>query len=367
MKIALYAGAFLVMVFVVFSILAYFYLGTLLDKAAYNAIYFVGRELADKGVEIRSPRFIHAAVSFPPAISIRDFSAQVVFTKPEAFQSNRNFSFMIDSFKVLLRDFKNWIFVASICNLTVILQSENNSPASARKANDNCDSLNIVQLQIPFSMNFFDTERSISQAKSLVRELAQFAKYGTTQLEMSVSGVSTFESGGKKFKGRLLFVPDTKGRKMVMDRDDFRVIAAMSDEDITEGELDVYANNPLRMAQMFRIRNYASSTAKEAYRKNRAVDEDAYRHILWSYLLTKAYGEKFATEATDAHETELDQEERARLAKGTLDEKNAMTRMDLINNLIGREYAKMGFSESDLLGKMVADSRVVRRDSWIKK
>jgi hypothetical protein len=370
--------AFLVILLTV-SVLAHLYMDAFLDKSIYSAIDFTSKSLAEKGVEIRKPYFSKAFISFPPAISAKGISSQIIFKSQEAFRSNRNFSFTIDTLTVSLESLDERKFLATIDGLVIRLYPEGGAPDKTPVEPDNCDRLDIVRLQMPFLIDFFNTDKALSQARSLVMELARFAKYGITDLEVSISGVSTFMVGGKTFKGQFLFVPHGEGRKLVMDPDDFRVIAAMSEESLTRDELAVYANNPLRMPQMFRIRNYASNKAQELLRNVSSLDEDAYRHILWAYLLTKAYGEKFSAEVTDAHEIdpagksepdvraylteELGEKEQKGLARHALNERaRAAARMDLINNLIGREYARKEYPESSLLDRMLSDPRVVRKE-----
>ncbi len=78
------------------------------------------------------------------------------------------------------------------------------------------------------------------------------------------------------------------------------------------------------------------------------MPEDAYRHVLWSFLLTRTYGPEFARRVTDAHEI------------GDTGNTEADHRMDYNNNDIGRRYAAEGVQEAELLGRVRTDGRVVR-------
>jgi hypothetical protein len=79
------------------------------------------------------------------------------------------------------------------------------------------------------------------------------------------------------------------------------------------------------------------------------VPEDAYRHVLWSYLLTKEFGGAFAVEVTNAHET------------GKTGNTREERLMDINNNEIGREYARRGEEEQELLKLTLTDPRVIRK------
>ena len=102
-------------------------------------------------------------------------------------------------------------------------------------------------------------------------------------------------------------------------------------------------NAPLIMS----ITSEARRTARESHARDRSIPEDAYRHVLWSYLLTRAFDEPFAQQVTDAHEI---------LPTNTAAER----RMDYINNLIGREYARRGVTQNQILYLVHNDPQVVR-------
>jgi len=96
-------------------------------------------------------------------------------------------------------------------------------------------------------------------------------------------------------------------------------------------------------------KNYAERTALNAFIDNVNVPEDAYRHVLWSYLLTNEYGVDFAKEITDAHEI------------GLTDNTEADHEMDYNNNEVGRKYAGESLTESVLLTMVMTDPAVIRQ------
>ena len=121
------------------------------------------------------------------------------------------------------------------------------------------------------------------------------------------------------------------------------------DGDFTESEIEVVADYPLRAPQLLRIKDKAEDTSEAAAKSNSLVPEDAYRHILWSFLLTKEYGGDFARRVTDAHE--VPENDTRALADFT---------MDIANNAVGRRYAKIGIPENSILTTLMNDSDVVQ-------
>ena len=119
------------------------------------------------------------------------------------------------------------------------------------------------------------------------------------------------------------------------------------EEELTDSEVDLFARNPFRAPQLLRIRNDAQLTAKLEHARNQSVPEDSFRHVLWSYLLTRAYGPQFAQKATDAHEL------------GAIDNTESERRKDKVNNAIGRQYALQHRSREDILSLLMTDPKVI--------
>ena len=86
----------------------------------------------------------------------------------------------------------------------------------------------------------------------------------------------------------------------------------------------------------------------EKYGKLKAIPEDAYRHVLWSYLLTKRFGPVFARHVTDAHE------------EGDPTDTAADHIMDYHNNAIGRQYALKHYRKDEILDRVLSDPNVIR-------
>ena len=86
-----------------------------------------------------------------------------------------------------------------------------------------------------------------------------------------------------------------------------------------------------------------------ARERDGSVPEDAYRHVLWSYLLTQEFDAEFAEKVTDAHEI------------GSTTNTEAEHRMDYNNNAVGRRYAAEGVAEPEVLSRVRRDPAVIRQ------
>lgn len=362
--------------FAIITVVAYLYIGPLLEWAARKAINFVSCNLAKSGIEIQDPDFDGVSMGlFPTSVSVNGFSAHMVITQHNVFQIDRNFYLKVEKVSVSLESLAFRSFLISIKDVAITLQNEYNVPYRTVDKKENYDRLEINKLDIRFKLNAINRNIASDQAKSLIKDLADFAKSGTTQLAMRLTGASAFVVRKTPVRSRLLLTPLEKGYKLVMDPKDFKMISMALEEKLTANELETYSRNPLRLPRMLRIRNYASDKAREEHNRNDDISEDAYKHILWAFLLSKAYDEKFSTEVTDSHEINAvggnELAARAYLhdergisesayEKSVIETKTEPEiQMDLINNMIGREYAANNYAEASIIDRMMKDPRVV--------
>lgn len=133
-----------------------------------------------------------------------------------------------------------------------------------------------------------------------------------------------------------------------LDPEEVRKLATQFQEDLTDAEVELLAEHPVRAPDLLRIKNEAEQTSRRAAAQNPTTPEDAYRHVLWSYLLTRRFGPEFAQQVTDAHEL------------GASDNTAADHKMDYRNNEIGRQYADDDVTRNELLSRLQNDPRVIK-------
>ncbi|MGE9270125.1 MAG: DUF6973 domain-containing protein [Verrucomicrobiales bacterium] len=146
-----------------------------------------------------------------------------------------------------------------------------------------------------------------------------------------------------------LFTEDASDgfRRLRFDRDDLVSIAKQAGVVLADEELDLLSKYPLRAPLLVLIANHAKQLSKQEAEADPSFPEDAYRHVLWSYQLTKAFGPAFAQKVTDAHET---------LPNNTEDERA----MDYHNNATARQFALDGVPAAELRQKVLQDPQVIR-------
>jgi len=132
-----------------------------------------------------------------------------------------------------------------------------------------------------------------------------------------------------------------------LDKQDIKLIARNSVEsECSDQEIELMVKNPLKTPYIIYASLKARKTVQEALSEDPSVPYDAYRHVLWSYYLTKKLGPVFAKKVTNARENRTDNTKAEHL-------------MDYNNNRVGMKYALSGVSEAEILNLVRSDPNVV--------
>jgi len=192
-----------------------------------------------------------------------------------------------------------------------------------------------------------DPADPLPDLKAAVLAALDLMRSGTTSAPIEFKGRVVLALGGSEASVRVRADESEQGRILVADRGDLAVVSSLFHEKLTEAEIELISANALRASRLLRITEAAESRAREARRRDPRVPKDAYRHVLWSYLLTREFGDEFAKAVTDAHE---------RRPGNHPSERD----MDVRNNRVGRAYANRGVPESEILERVMTDATVVR-------
>lgn len=204
-----------------------------------------------------------------------------------------------------------------------------------------------LMTQMPFKASQFSFSDVRSIAASLVGKLYRLFSHGETTQSVRLQGdIELYVDG------QLIIIPIRVAKfdqkySFVVDPFKLQELAKVLDEGINAAEAKFLSRHPFQMVEMLQIKRYARLSAREAALQDMGVPRDAYRHILWSYLMTREFGPKLAEELTDAHEEGIALISRDR-------------HIDLRHNALGREWAELGVKEKDLLHLVKTDSRVVK-------
>jgi len=127
-----------------------------------------------------------------------------------------------------------------------------------------------------------------------------------------------------------------------------REVSAAGGRKLSGAEKDFAAKYPDKLPRIAQITQYAQFKSSAAASSDPSVPEDAYRHVLWSYLLTREFGPDFAKLVTDTHEVG---------PTGNTPEEKIM---DYNNNMVGVGYALQGVAEENILEMVQNDPGVIK-------
>lgn len=200
------------------------------------------------------------------------------------------------------------------------------------------------KLRLEEAINLSNPQESI---QDIIKQFQQILDNGNTTLRVALKGTLSMQYEGENRDVAIKTVRKDKMTYLQMEKESLLSIIGNNVEDLTDAEVQVLADYPLRAAALLRIQKYAKGKAANlAVQDN--FPEDAYRHVLWNFLLTNEFNEQFAKEVTDAHEIGAE-------SNSEFDHK-----MDYNNNALGRKYALAGIKEAGVQQKVLTDPNIIR-------
>lgn len=203
--------------------------------------------------------------------------------------------------------------------------------------------------KVDLTMDSFEPTAVMRQARQLSKTLLdEVSQKGATSTPFDFTGRLLFWVGNIYAQAGLRVEEKNRMYALLLDKGDLRRLSDSLTEKLNEAEIDFLSGHPVQAPRLLGIKEHAQDTARQAHQQDINVPEDAYRHVLWNYLLAKEFGGQLAKEVTDAHE------------RGDLDNTEADHEMDYHNNAVGRRYATIGYSEDKILDLVLTDPDVVR-------
>jgi|GEM_PF-2149719 len=184
--------------------------------------------------------------------------------------------------------------------------------------------------------------------QDIIKQFQQVLDEGKTPLDLSMKGTLSMEYNGQNQDVGIKTLQKEEFTFLQMEKESLLAIIGDTVDDLTDAEVQVLADYPLRAARLLRIQKYAKNQAANLSVLKKNFPEDAYRHVLWNYTLTKEFNAAFAEIVTDAHEI------------GAASNSEFDHKMDYNNNRLGRKYAQMGIKEPDLAQKVLTDPEIIR-------
>jgi hypothetical protein len=352
---------FLIIFILILGAGLYFASGVILARVSVKMLDYIVGNVRIPNLEYTRPIFRSVRPRSLTAVAWTDVSLNATLVRDEISKTTEEVSMSIGEMTISLESFSERTILLSLEGLSTVTKEKGPGLGVAGAGTR----MEGGYFEIVLRLTGFGAADIRAQLSTLREEIHRLLLLGVTRIPISFSATAMFEIQGKPCAAK--FLVETKGEeyRLVMDKNDLTKIAALSTgKKPNPVDIAVIARNPLKAAQLMKIRDKAETAAQLAAQQNPKIPEDAYRHTLWSYLLTKMYGEPFAKEVTDAHEAYMDEEE---IRKAGLINWNSASYQDLVNNAAGRQYAAMGYPESSILERVLTDPAIVRDDEAVKR
>jgi len=317
-----------------------------LERASNRAFEYLATEGMSRGIKVEFARFGDVGLNGLQAVQWKEFVAVINAPQYISVAPGEEVVFSIGEMNLdLPRLLKG---VAAITAQDIGIRVKRN-PDAVESLEAQMEGINQGQLVAEIPIVLTDKEKLVASLMEMPQKAMQFLQDGKTSIPFGFRAKSVFKIGGSVMEADITTQKHGGYFFLVMSPDDLRKIATKLNAELTEEEIRLVALNPLLAPAMLKITNVARTQSEAAHAKDATIPEDAYRHVLWSFLLSKAFGPAFAEKITNAHEI------------GSVQfNTEADHRMDYNNNRVGRDYAKAGYAEGQILQRAMTDPQVIR-------
>jgi len=296
------------------------------------------------GVELMLPDFDKARIAGFRSASWDGLRATVALSERIGFNTEEQFLLSVDEATLqLVGNGVARVEAHGVSAVRIIPGEDEGEPGDQTEETEDRIAAESVIIHLPVQLR-----KPGKSLRTFVPHLVTLLVEGVAPVRVMTHGTFEFSLHGKSIELPFSIITVDNQSQFSLEPDDVKGLAVEFSEDLTDAEAQVVAEQPMKAPNLLRIKNDAERTSHLAAQKNANVPEDAYRHVLWSYLLTQRFGPDFARKVTDAHET------------GATRNTAADHRMDYRNNEVGRDYASEGIPRSEVLARLQTDARVIR-------
>ena len=317
---------------VVGTIGLYFYS---MGKIKNGLTYFHGRIVQGEGyVDSLDVSYEDIGIKLPFGIDATKFQVDIVTTG-----TDQEVQILVGTINCQLKGVPSGSMTVLARNINMISGNKDKPLLSNQYRIRNIE-LSFVEYQTYVSI--FNPDQSM---RRVYNHLAEMLDRGDTSGRVNLQGIVYFDFEGTIVPQRFTTRQQGDFTRIVLNRKDLNLVAPKFASRLSEGDLDLVAQHPLKAPRLLEIRQETEEKSRELRWAQKNFPEDVYRHVLWSYLLTKEYGAEFAQIVTNAHEL------------GSYNSEEEMAK-DRQNNRVGISYAMSRVPEAKILEKVRSDPRI---------
>jgi hypothetical protein len=320
--------------------MTYFAGNYFLTKVSKKYLVELREKLEAKGLFFKDLSYKDITISSIRSASINDVHVNFKLDKEIYGRKSFESTFQAESIGLKLFSLSDLSFTFSISEFSILIEP---SVTSSKQTFGEFEEANL-STNIPINL------RSPEASSKLVLEQVQnlFALNKAVGLDMKGLAKITIDQAEATLGVKTVAYGDSV--RLQFNQKDVANTSALFNIELTDQEAEVISNHPSMVPNMIRITRDAKNKSV-AYRKaDRSFPEDAFRHVYWSYHLTRQLGPELAKQITDAHET----------APGNTSQERSM---DYHNNEVGRDLANTNLSENQIRVLVLGSENIVRQPS----
>ena len=334
----------LAILFIVALAIIYFASGVFFDAAAKRVLPRVLPRLAERGIHVIDYDYESIKITSPRTVTAKNVRAALSLNRGGGEQKYKA-RFFAERVNFHIADMAPPAATLSCANFQFLVEKDTEIPGTAFGRFDH----GYIRLRDPITLS--DPRSGLH---NILQNISALFREEDASLNAVIRALVTFKVRDKEAQAYLYTVRENGVASLRFEEKDIRKMADIFNLELSDDEVGIIANYPLRAPIIMRITSDAKETSRNAHKRDRSVPEDAYRHVLWSYLLTQKFGEAFAETVTDAHEV---------LPTNTAEER----KMDFHNNRIGREYAQRGVKRERILWLVKNDENVIKKPGDVRR
>lgn len=329
----------LLVFFIAVLIIVYFIGGYIAREMLKYGLEYAEPELASYGISVKNFTYGDVRLHSLNSFSIKDVNIEFDLEKEMYGKKSFSADFFSESTIVRIANLRDPTIRLTLKEFDLYIQSNEENPKRPFGKFENA----YWKGEVPIRL--YDVKESgdliIGRFKTLFSE-------NSIPDPMEFKGDALLSLDGHPIKIRVFTEKNGNRTYLKLNKDDILDAAEdFPDVDISEKEAELISQFPARALHILKITREAKRISEKEKSKHDGFPDDAFKHIYWSYHLTKTFGADFAQEITDAHET---------LPNNTPEQR----KMDFHNNEIGRKIASGNLSVDELNSFVLNSPEVIR-------
>lgn len=323
---------------IVLFVIAYFAGNYFLTKESKKYLVELRTKMEAKGLFFEDLSYKDITISSLRSVSINDVRVNFKLDKEIYGRKSFKSAFQAESVVLKLVSLNDLSFTFSISDFSILIEP---SETSSKQTFGEFEEAN-------FSTNIPIKLKSLEVSSKLILEQVQNLFDLNKAVGLDMKGLANITIDLEEVTLGVKTVAYGDSVRLQFNQKDIAKTAALFNIELTDQEAEVISNHPSMVPNMIRITREAKNKSVTYRKADRSFPEDAFRHVYWSYHLTRQLGPELAKQITDAHET----------APGNTTKERSM---DYHNNEVGRDLANTNLSENQIRTIVLKSERVVRQ------